>query len=128
MKELVLRKFGITIATALAVLGWLIILKHKTGSPLLFFSAIILFALTYLLPVALKPLYFIWMRIALALAWVNTRLILFVIFYGVFAVPGLVLRLCKKDLLGRKIERGQESYWLKKEKVIFNPRDYERQF
>jgi hypothetical protein len=76
----------------------------------------------------LKPFYYLWMRLAWILSWVNTRLVLVIIFYLVFTPIGLLMKLLGKDLLSLKIEPQKDSYWLKKEKKAFNPQDYERQF
>ena len=51
------------------------------------------------------------------LGWINTRLILFIIFYLVFTPIGLVMRLFGVDLLDKKIDKNKNSYWRRKEKV-----------
>ena len=78
------------------------------------------------LPGFLEPVYIVWMRFASILGWINTRIILVIIFYLVFTPLGLLIRLFRIDLL----ERGNklDSYWKKKEKTGFNPLDYERRF
>jgi uncharacterized protein involved in cysteine biosynthesis len=68
------------------------------------------------------------MKLAFVLAWINTRLILWIIFYLVFTPIGLVMRLLGVDLLARKIEKNKDTYWIKKEKSGFEPKDYARQF
>ena len=62
------------------------------------------------------------------MAWINTRLILFIVFYLIFTPLGLVMRLFGADLLERKIDKRKDSYWLKKEKKAFVSSDYDRQF
>lgn len=68
------------------------------------------------------------MRFALVLSWVNTRLILLIIFYLIFTPIGLAMRLFGIDLLERKSDKNKKSYWKKKEKKSFSRLDYERQF
>jgi hypothetical protein len=70
--------------------------------------------------------YKVWMRVAFILSWVNTRIILFVLFYLILTPIGLVLRLFKVDLLERR--KQAETYWKIKEKAGFNPLNYERRF
>lgn len=123
-----LRRFGITMGIAFAVITMFILIRHKHSiMPTCIISAIF-FILAFVFPLVLKPAYILWMKLALVLSWVNTRLILSVIFYLVFTPLGLGMRLFKQDLLDRKIEKNRESYWRKKEKCKFNPLDYERQF
>lgn len=72
----------------------------------------------------LKPLYDIWMKFAAILAWINTRLILIVMFYLVFTPIGFIMRLFGIDQLGLKMEKDRESYWIRNERKT----NYERQF
>ena len=71
-----------------------------------------------------KPIYDLWMKFAAVLAWINTRLILIVMFYLVITPIGLIMRLFGMDYLSLKIEKDKESYWIKNDKKI----NYERQF
>ena len=41
---------------------------------------------------------------------------------------GIAMRIFGVDLLEKKIDKNKESYWRKKEKMEFNPLNYERQF
>lgn len=68
------------------------------------------------------------MRFALILSWINTRLILSIMFYLIFSPIGRVMKLFGVDPLDRKIDKNKQSYWHKKEARKFNPLDYERQF
>lgn len=123
-----LRNFGITMCIAFLVISSLIIFKHRHSAvPTLTISAALLLS-ALIRPILLKPFYIIWMNFAFTLGWFNTRIILLLIFYIVFAPVGLFLGLFRADLLDRKIDKNKDSYWLKKEKKEFNPADYERQF
>jgi len=123
-----LKKFGITMGIAFLVITVIIFMRHKGGiSPVAAISAVF-FALAFIAPGLLKYIYILWMKLALVLSWVNTRIILFIIFYLVFAPVGLVMRLFNADSLDRKIEKKRDSYWGIREKKVFNPLDYERQF
>lgn len=122
-----LRKFGITMGIVFLAITIFIFGRHKHALPTSIISAVF-FILALIMPVLLKPVYIFWMRLAYILAWINTRLILFILFYIVFTLIGMVMRLFGVDLLNRKIEKNKESYWIPKEKKQFNPFDYERQF
>jgi hypothetical protein len=123
-----LRKFGITMGIAFLVITFLILIKHRYSiMPAIIISAVF-FVMALLLPLVLKPVYIAWMRFAYVLGWINTRLILAIMFYLIFTPIGLALRLLRKDLLERKKGEGELSYWKKKEARVFNPADYERQF
>ena len=113
---------------AFLVISLLILAKSKH---ILWQTSIIsalFFILGLIFPGSLKLVYVLWMRLAFILGWVNTRIILFVLFYLIFTPIGLVIKLTGKDLLERKIDKSRDSYWIKKEKKEFSALDYERQF
>lgn len=120
-----LNKFGITMGIAFLVITILVYLKHKHSVlPWVLFSAIF-FTLGVIVPSVLKPVYIFWMRLAFVLGWINTRLLLIVLFYLIFAPIGIVMRLFGADLLDKRIDRKKDSYWHKKETA---QQDYKRQF
>ena len=123
-----LRKFGITMAVACGVITVLVSLKHHAFCIPAAVTAGIFLVLGVCVPVALKPFYVAWMKIAFVLGWVNTRILLTLMFYLVFTPIGFVMRLLGKDLLDRKLESAKDSYWRPCEKKEVNKEDYERQF
>ena len=70
----------------------------------------VLWVLAILLPMSLDPVYRAWMKIGLVLAWINTRIILGIMFYLIFLPVGLVLRLAGKDAMNRKLSKTQDTY------------------
>ena len=63
-----------------------------------------------ILPQALKPVYLLWMKIGHALGWINTRIILGLVFFVMFAPVALVLRILGKDPLHRKLDDEAGTY------------------
>lgn len=123
-----LRKFGITMAIAFVMISFFIFIKHRNSLLPAVIAAIIFFISAVLIPNLLKPVYIFWMRLAFILGWINTRLILCVIFFLILTPIGLVIKLSGNDLLDRKTDKNRQSYWIKKDKKEFSPADYERQF
>ncbi len=123
-----LRKFGITMGAAFLIIALLILIRNKHSPlPVLAISAI-WFICAIVTPVLLKPLYIIWMKLAFLLSWINTRIILFAIFYFIFTPVGVAMRLFGVDLLNRRIDKNKDSYWQKAIKKTFNRLNYEKQF
>lgn len=120
-----LKKFGIVMGVAFLVLTLLTFIKHKHITML--FPAIsgTFFIIAFTVPGLLKPIYIFWMKLALVLGWINTRLILSVLFYLIFTPIGIGMKLFGADLLDRKIDKQKESYWRKKDLIRT---DYQRQF
>lgn len=75
----------------------------------------------------LKTLYSYWMKFAHALGWVNTRIILSIVYFLIFTPLALIFRLIGKDPMERRFEAA-DSYWVKREAREFRQEDYRRQF
>lgn len=80
-------------------------------------------ALVY--PSALRWPYQVWMQLGHALGWVNTRILLTIIFYGLILPMGLVLRLIRKDPLSLRMDPLAKTY---KIAVESRPQNFRRQF
>lgn len=123
-----LRKFGLTVGIAFLVLA--AIIQYRSGAmaaPVLgtLGGALVLFGLV--LPQALGPVEKAWMSLAMVLSWINTRIILTVLFAIVFTPIGLVMRLFR-DPLNLAFRDGRTSYWVRREAKPFDRLQYERQF
>ena len=113
---------------AFSVIGLLVFLKVRHSFLPAGIVALLFFLSALVCPVILKPVYAFWMRLAFVLSWINTRIILFLIFYLLFTPIGLILKLFRTDLLDKMINKNAETYWHKKEKVSAGRESYERQF
>ena len=82
----------------------------------------------HLKPLLLKPVYLGWMTIAVTMGYFVTRIILSVLFYGVFTIIGAIARLFNKDMLDQNYEANAETYWKKHEKPQDPKQHLERQF
>jgi len=127
LDKVTLKSFGLTMGVVFLALGGLFFFrqKHAIAVNSLIVSCMF-FTVGLVLPILLKPIYIIWMRFAFILGWINTRVILIILFYLVFTPLGLLMRLFRIDLLERK-DKGT-TYWKKKEKNGLNISNYERRF
>ncbi len=112
-----LRKFGLVTAGMLILffdllIPWIWDLAMPVW-PL--YPAVILVSMALIIPAALGPVYKIWMRFAEALGWVNTRIILSLIFFLVFFPFGMIMRMFN-DPMRRKFDPAADSY-----RVTSNP-------
>ncbi len=123
-----LRKFGITMGVAFFIIALVILARHKHNPLPVLLISVAWFISAFIIPVLLKPLYIMWMKFAFILSWINTRIILFIIFYLLFTPIGITMRLFGIDLLKRKIDKNNDSYWQEAIKKCLNRKDYERQF
>ena len=79
-----------------------------------------------LVPSAARRFHVFWMRVAAVLGYVNSRVLLTLLYYGLFAPYGLVSRLLR-DPLGRRGAR-RESYWVERERTRQAREQFERLF
>ena len=76
-------------------------------------------------PSLLKPVYRGWMRLGEALGWVNTRILLTLIFFLVVTPIGLLMRLFGRSPMA--VAR-RDSYWTDVEPHSYGDRHVEKQF
>lgn len=107
-----LRNFGFIMATFFGiVLGLLPVLIKKSELRSWTVLAAALFLIPSLLyPRALKWLYQLWMAIGMILGWIQTRIILSIIFYLIVSPIAVFMRLRGKDILNMKWDKSAKTY------------------
>ena len=121
-------KFGITIGIVLMIIAGFLFWKEKESFQIFFTVGIVLCALGILIPIVLKPIYWIWMIFAVILGWFMTRVILSLLFYVVFTSIGLTLRFFGKQFLELRWDKSKESYWNFRTNEHLKKENYEKQF
>ena len=129
-----LRKFSLTVGIAFVVL-WAVfaylfpyLFGRGRDFPILWQIGAALAVVGTLLPAVVKPLYYAWMTMALALGWVMTRVLLTIFFFVVLTPVALFFRLIGRDALHRKLDRSAETYWIEKTHPITDRSRYEKFF
>ncbi len=107
-----LREFGLLTAGIIALLFGLVLpLLWGHNLPLIpSIIAVILAILALFIPQSLGPIYQGWMRVAQVLAWVNSRLILGLIFFIIVTPMAIIMKIIKRDPLNRKFKFRLETY------------------
>jgi hypothetical protein len=107
-----LRQFGLIMGAMLVLFfGLLIPWIWDLGLPVWPWAAATVFVLLGLAaPGALGPVYSVWMKIGDVVGWINQRLILGVLFFGIFLPMGLVMRSFRKDPMSRRLDSNAQSY------------------
>lgn len=124
-----LKSFSRVMAAALLLFGSLGVYRHGFSRvPAILLGLAAGFACCGMLrPQWLAPVYRFWMGLASVLSWVNTRILLVLIYYLLVTPIGLCMRLFGSDPLRRRLEKDKPSYWLPG-KPRPQPADYEKQF
>lgn len=112
MSKKELRKFGLVMAAALAVVSVILLLrgfaawKYTVGAGGFF----LLTGLT--VPGLLAPVEWVWMKFAHGLGFVMTNILLTLVFFTGVTLTGLFMRLLGRRPLNLDINREQDSYWV----------------
>ncbi len=106
-----LRTFGLLVGTGFAVIGlWPTIWRGEMFRVWALVVAAGLSGFALRRPTALRPLYRGWMWVGHVLGWINTRILLGLVFYALFVPIGFLLRMGKRDTLPRVFDRQAQSY------------------
>jgi hypothetical protein len=106
-----LRSFGLLVGGIFSIIGLWPMLLH--GEPLRKWAVAIgalLIACGGFLPRALAPVHRGWMWIGRVLGWINTRILLGIVFYGLVAPIGIVFRLMGKDTMRQAFSEVSSTY------------------
>ena len=119
------RKFGIVMAVAITVLGLIRWAVHGFEHlPLYFFAVAAAFLVLGLaMPIALKPIFIVWMKFAMVLNWLITRIFLTISFYLMITPVRFLVWLFSEDPLKRKWLPDADTYWEAPEE---QPEEFER--
>jgi hypothetical protein len=127
-KQLIVFGYGLTVIFSIISVH---LFRHHAwhaAHALLLPAIVILLVLTTANYSLLKPFYKQWMKAAHFIGSIITGVILSILFYVVFGIAGIILRLIRKDLLDRQIDPAVNSYWRSKDQIAFEKSDYTRQF
>lgn len=124
-----LRTFGIGLTVVLIIIGSIQFLKGNTHVyKYLIGASLVTLITTLLIPTAIKPIYVGAMFISHVLGWINTRLILGILFFLVFTPISWIYKIIGKDPLERKFDKNAPSYWKIRKITNFDKSRCEKQF
>jgi hypothetical protein len=122
------RKSALTVGIVLLGLAaWSVYRGRETAIWIFGSMGVALIAAGLFIPVAARAFHVVWMRLAHALGWVNSRILLALIFYLVMTPVGLVQRLAGRDALCRR-GPGSASYWIPRSAPKQSKEQFERLF
>ena len=122
------RKFGITIGLFLMILAGFLFWRGKETFGIFLVSGFVLLVLGLTIPIILKPIYWIWMILAVILGWIMTRVILGLLFFVVITPIGMFSRRSGSKFRNLKWDQSKDTYWNYRAKKQLTNEEYERQF
>jgi len=110
-----LRHFGLIVGVIFGVIGLWPMIFRATGPRLwALVMAVGLMVPALVLPQSLTYVYRIWMATAEILGWINTRILLSLIFYAIVTPMGIIMRRSGHDPMRRRYEPHATTYRIPK--------------
>jgi hypothetical protein len=104
-----LRSFGLLVGGVFALMAvWPVLFRGQPPRTWAMIAAIGLMLPALVIPKILEPVYRAWMAIGNVLGWINSRIILGIVFFLVFTPAGWMMRLFKKDPM-RLLSKGSSK-------------------
>jgi len=109
------RSFGVVFTVAFALIAFLPLWRGESPRWWAAGVAVVFASITLARPALLAAPNRLWTKLGVLLGKVVAPIALGVLFYGVIAPLGLVMRLAGKDPLRLKLDRAADSYWITRE-------------
>jgi saxitoxin biosynthesis operon SxtJ-like protein len=122
------RSFGLVFATVFALIGLLPLVSEGSVRLWSLIIAGVFFLIAIIVPHILQPLNLLWFKFGLLLGRIVNPIVMLLIYIIAILPIGLILRLFGKDLLLRKFDSSQSSYWIVREPAGPEPKSLEEQF
>jgi hypothetical protein len=112
-----LRRFGLVVGAVLILIAiaWRGDWAFGSGTRVLAGVGALLAVLGLAVPAALRPVYRVWMGLALVLGHVMTRVLLTLVFFLLVTPIGIVRRALGGDPIRRPPSPEEPSYWIRRE-------------
>lgn len=114
-----LRVFIFIWAVIFSLAGFLLDIKEW------FYISSLFILLGVLKPRLFTTFYVVWVRVGEIIGGVLSKVILLILFFGVFTPVSIILKLLGKDLLNKKMDKSKQSYWVDRE---VQPQSMKNQF
>jgi len=72
-------------------------------------------AISIIKPELLTRFYQLWTKFGGFMGGIISKVMMFILYFGFFTPVSFVLKLLGKDLLDKKIDKSQKSYWIERE-------------
>lgn len=85
----------------------------------------IFFLIGMIKPIVLSNFYKAWIKIGEYIGGIVSKIIMFMLYFGLFTPISIFLKFLKKDLLNKKIDKSKRTYWIERES---QPQSMKNQF
>lgn len=107
-----LRRFGFSFSLVLVGIFGLLLpwLFNHSYPPWPWIVSAIITLMGLVIPLSLRSFYRLWMYLGIRLGWLNSQILLGLVFYLILMPMGLIMRIVKRDPMKRSFEKHANSY------------------
>ena len=110
-----LRDFSLIWSAIFFVVGLYPLVAGEEIRPIPLAISALFLIIAFTSPSILTGFYKVWLKFGDFMGGIISRVILSVLFFGMFTPISFVLKLAGKDLLKKKLDKDGSSYWIKRE-------------
>jgi hypothetical protein len=125
IKEQDLKIFSLIWSAIFTLVGFTPLLHNQSIRFWAVAIALLFIVIAVIKPQVLTRFYLLWMKFGEFMGGIISKMVLFILYFALFTPISLFLKLIGKDLLNKKIDKSQESYWIKRER---QPESMKNQF
>ena len=118
------KKFGLVVGGIFIFIAFWPMVRGRDYRLWALIPGVLLFVMGAVYPPLLKQPYKLWMALAHVLGWINTRIILGLVYFVIMTPLALILKLMGKDSLQLKLENKKQTY----RESLTSSQSMERQF
>ena len=106
-----LRNFGLIVGGIFGVMAlWPMVLRGEAIRLWAIASSVALLIPAVVAPSILEPVHVVWMKVGHVLGWINTRILLGIVFYAIVTPLGLLSRMLGKDNMSLRLKGSVDTY------------------
>jgi formate-dependent nitrite reductase membrane component NrfD len=110
-----LKMFAIIWSAIFGIIGILPLLKGQDIKILAIIIALIFNIIAFTKPQILTRFYKIWMKFGEFIGGIMSKIMMTILYFGIFTPVSIFLKIIGKDLLDKKIDKSRTSYWIERE-------------
>ncbi len=122
------KKTGLTLGVVLILIALLLWYLGKSSFTYFSITGGLFVILAIVAIPVLRPFHKLWMMLALLMGFVMSRVILTLLYYLVLTPIGLLAKIVGKKFMPIGFDKNATTYWGKRDSVVKQKIDYERQF
>ena len=115
VKKYDLKVFALIWAGIFMVVGLLPLLKDDEIRIWAVVISLLFGAISIIKPELLTRFYHLWIKVGEFIGGIVSKVMMFILYFGLFTPVSFALKLLGKDLLDKKIDKSQKSYWIERE-------------